>query len=133
MVRRKDGVTCTATAKSTGNRCGNPPLPGGQVCKSHGGKAPQVLAASARNILESLVGPALTKMREILEDVSTPPAVRLAAVRDVLDRTGFKPVEQMAITFEQAESRLDQEFEELVKQFDEMEAEQKADDEAHTD
>ncbi len=121
MARRKDGVLCTATAKSTGNRCGNPPLPGGKICRFHGGKAPQVLAASARNILESLVGPALTKMREILNDVSTPPAVRLAAIRDILDRTGYKPAEQIEITFEQAETRLDEEFAELVERYEAME------------
>jgi len=97
MARRKDGVACTAKAKSTGKQCGNPPLPGGHVCKFHGGKAPQVLKASARNILEELVGPALAKMRQILEDKETPPSVRLAAVRDILDRTGFKPVEQMEV------------------------------------
>jgi len=127
MPRRKDGVSCTATAKSTSQRCGNPPLPGGKVCKFHGGKAPQVLAASARNILESLVGPALTKMREILHDESTPPAVRLAAVRDILDRTGFKPIEQVEITVEQAESRLDEELATLVEQFEKMDADAELD------
>ncbi len=123
MTRRKDGITCTATAKSSGNRCGNPPLQGGKVCKFHGGKAPQVLEASARNVLVGLVGPALVKMREILDNKSTPPAVRLAAVRDILDRTGYKPAEQIEITFEQAETRLDKEFEKLVKEYEAMEAE----------
>lgn len=97
MPRRKDGISCTAKARTTGNRCGNPPIPGGNVCFFHGGAAPQVKAAAARNILEALVGPALAKMREILNDPDTPPHVRLAAVRDILDRTGFKPVTQMEV------------------------------------
>lgn len=131
MARRKDGVSCTAKAKSTGSQCGNPPLPGGKVCRFHGGKAPQVLAASARNILESLVGPALAKMSEILNDESTPPAVRLAAVRDILDRTGFKPTERVEITYAQALDRLDEEFAELVEQFEAMEkAESESSDES---
>jgi len=97
MPRRKDGISCTAKARTTGNRCGNPPIPGGNVCSFHGGAAPQVKAAAARNILEALVGPALAKMQEILNDPDTPPQVRLAAVRDILDRTGFKPVTQMEV------------------------------------
>ncbi len=97
MPRRKDGISCTATAKSTGVTCGNPPLPGGNVCAFHGGKAPQVEAAAARRVLDALVGPALAKLREILDDDETPPQVRLAAVRDILDRTGFKPVTQMEV------------------------------------
>lgn len=97
MTKRKDGNTCSSVAKSTGDRCGNPPILGGNVCRIHGGKAPQVLAASARNILESLVGPALVKMREILDDDETPPSVRLSTVKDILDRTGFKPVETLEV------------------------------------
>jgi len=97
MVRRNDGISCTATAKSTGEQCGNPPIPGGTVCTFHGGGAPQVRAASARRVLEALVGPALIQLRDILEDTDTPAHVRLAAIRDILDRTGFKPVMQMEV------------------------------------
>ena len=97
MSKRKDGVTCTATSKGTGKRCGNPPLHGGKVCKFHGGKAPQVIAASGRRILEELGGPALVRMRDILTDTDTPPAVRLAAVKDILDRTGYKPAQTVEI------------------------------------
>lgn len=33
---------CTATAKSTGERCQRPAIKGGTVCYQHGGAAPQV-------------------------------------------------------------------------------------------
>ena len=100
MTRRKDGITCTATAKSTGERCGNPPIPGANVCKIHGGAAPQVQAASARRVLELLVGPALVKYRTLIEDADTPPHVRLAAIRDLFDRTGYKPITQIGFLTE---------------------------------
>ena len=97
MSKRKDGVTCTATSKGTGKRCGNPPLPGTTVCKYHGGKAPQVIAASGRRIPEELVGPALVRMRDIITYEDVPPAVRLAAIKDILDRTGYKPAQTVEI------------------------------------
>lgn len=41
---------CTAISKHTKQRCTKWALKGGTVCRSHGGSAPQVLAASARNL-----------------------------------------------------------------------------------
>jgi len=37
-----DADRCTATASSTGERCKQPAIPGGNVCRFHGGAAPQV-------------------------------------------------------------------------------------------
>ncbi len=96
-MKRKDGLTCTGTSKQTKERCGNPPIPGCKVCKFHGGAAPQVKAAGARRVLGALVGPALLQLRDIIEEEDTPPAVRLAAIRDVLDRTGYRPVQQLEV------------------------------------
>jgi len=87
---RKDGRRCTAKSKTSGERCKNPPIPGGTVCRIHGGGAPQVRAASARRVFEGLVAPALFQYKKIIEDDKTPPAVRLAALRDLFDRTGYK-------------------------------------------
>ena len=54
-----DTERCTATASSTGERCKNPAIPGGNVCNVHGGEAPQVkrkaserLNEMARRVLE---------------------------------------------------------------------------------
>ncbi len=96
-MKRKDGLTCTGTSKQTKERCGNPPIKGGKVCKFHGGAAPQVKAAGARRVLEELVGPALVEMAAILNDEKTPAAVKLGAIKDILDRTGFKPVQQLEV------------------------------------
>ncbi len=105
-MKRKDGLACTAMSKQTKERCGNPPIKGGKVCRFHGGKAPQVEAAAARRVLNDLVGPALTEMAAILSDDKTPAAVKLGAIKDILDRTGFKPstvVEVLSIGVVEAE------------------------------
>ena len=60
------------------------------VCRMHGGSSPQVKEKAHRVVLEELVGPALMTLRDLIEDDSTPAAVRLGAVRDILDRTGYK-------------------------------------------
>lgn len=48
---------CSAKAKGTGERCRRPPIAGGKVCRVHGGAAPAVKAAAARNVqIESARG-----------------------------------------------------------------------------
>jgi hypothetical protein len=44
------GAKCTAKAKSTGERCGKPPVPGATTCRIHGGAAPQVRRAAEERI-----------------------------------------------------------------------------------
>lgn len=48
-------VTCSATAKSTGQRCRRAPLKGSSVCLVHGASAGQVRAAAARRVTEAKV------------------------------------------------------------------------------
>jgi len=84
-------VTCTAKSKTTGNQCKNPPIPGGTVCRIHGGSAPQVQAVAARRVLEALVGPALAQLRRLIEDATVADGVKMRAITDLLDRTGYKP------------------------------------------
>lgn len=43
-------LQCTAHSKSTGLQCGQRAIPGGRVCRYHGGAAPQVQAAAAERI-----------------------------------------------------------------------------------
>ncbi|GAA0897814.1 hypothetical protein [Pseudonocardia zijingensis] len=56
---------CKATAKSTGNRCTQPAVPGAEVCRFHGGAAPQVRAAAAQRVVEQQV-------RRLLADLEVP-------------------------------------------------------------
>lgn len=45
-----DQYRCTAKSKTTGGRCRSRAVPGASVCVVHGGKAPQVQAAAAREL-----------------------------------------------------------------------------------
>lgn len=42
---------CHAMSKRTGQQCKRPAIPGGKVCRYHGGGAPQVKAAAERRLL----------------------------------------------------------------------------------
>jgi hypothetical protein len=53
---------CTAKAKNSGLRCKKAPIEGGTVCRTHGGRAPQVLAKAAERIVEAEVRAALAQL-----------------------------------------------------------------------
>ena len=79
--------------KKDGSRCGHYPIRGGTVCKYHGGAAPQV-QMKAKERLEALVAPAIMVLGKLLH-CDECPSVQLGAVRDVLDRNGFKPTDKV--------------------------------------
>ena len=94
------GRRCSATSKSTGERCARAPIPGGFVCAMHGGGAEHVRRA-ARERLLALVDPALDALVRALgsgppcpacgrADADRHPAV-IRAAQLVLDRCGFAP------------------------------------------
>ncbi len=64
----------------------------------HGGSAPQTLAAAKLRLLEAFLPAALIELKDIIDSPDTPPAVKLAAIRDVLDRVGLKPVTELEVT-----------------------------------
>jgi hypothetical protein len=56
----------------------------------HGaGKGSPGREAADRIVLSELVGPALLTLHDLLDDPSTPPAVRLYTAREVLNRVGY--------------------------------------------
>lgn len=87
---------CTAKAKQTGERCKRRPIPGGRVCFVHGGGSPAVKAAAQRRLLEA-VDPLITELLKLALDDDTEPRVRLAAIRDALDRAGLGPTRQLEV------------------------------------
>ena len=86
-VKDPDRVECGART-SDGDPCKNPPMLGGKRCRMHGGAAPQV-KRKAHERLAKRVPEMLRKLRDLTEDDSVPPQVRLAAIRDWLDRAGI--------------------------------------------
>jgi hypothetical protein len=87
---------CSAKSKSTGKPCQRPAIPGGTVCRYHGGAAPQVKAA-AMDRLRALQHPAIDRLGQLIAQEEFP-TVAYAASRDVLDRTLGKPGEHLDLT-----------------------------------
>ncbi len=79
------------------NRAGDPcrmaPIRGATVCRVHGGSAPQVKRKAEERLAE-MVEPALTQLHRLMESAETE-SVKLAAVKDILDRAGYKPKERV--------------------------------------
>jgi hypothetical protein len=76
-----------------GERCYAYARLGGNVCRYHGGLAPQVkLAADER--IRALVHPALDRITRTIGDDDNP-QLALAAARDILDRAGYKATEKI--------------------------------------
>lgn len=78
---------CTARSKTTGEQCRQSAIPGGGVCRFHGGGAPSVKRKAALR-LASLVDPAIgTLAREMVKaDKSSD---RQRAANSILDRAGI--------------------------------------------
>lgn len=88
---------CTAKAKRSGTRCARWAILGGKVCPTHGGGAPQV-QRSARERLNALVDPALAQLTRLVESPKVLDAVKLAAIRDILDRAGYGKHTRVEVT-----------------------------------
>lgn len=95
MPNGGEAVRCSATNRK-GERCENPAMRGGWVCRNHGGKAPQVMNKALERIRE--LQPKAVQVLEQLLDRKEFPTVQMAAVRDVLDRTEGKAAEQVRLT-----------------------------------
>lgn len=61
---------------------------GSNVCRMHGGAAPQVRRAAQIRILQAS-DKAAARLVEMMQDKTIPPAIQLAAARDLLDRAGL--------------------------------------------
>lgn len=86
-------VKCSAHSKRTSKQCGQWAIPGGTVCKWHGGAAPQVIAAAEKRLLD-LRPSAITYLDYLLTQRDFPSA-GLGAAKDVLDRTDGKATERV--------------------------------------
>ena len=102
---------CTSKAKQSGVRCKNYPLRGAKTCKFHGSATKRSKAKAHRIQIEELIEPSLIKLKDMIEAKGTPPAVLLAAIKDVLDRGGLKAPQVIEII---ARETLEAEYERLL-------------------
>lgn len=79
---------CTARSKRTGKRCRAPSMLGGNVCRAHGGAAPQTRAKAQRR-LQQAADVLVQRLLGLALDGDVPDAVALQAIRDALDRAGL--------------------------------------------
>lgn len=81
-------IQCSARAKGTGKRCRRPSALGANVCRMHGGSAPQVKAKAARR-LEQAADVLVQRLLQFALDGNVEDATALRAIRDALDRAGL--------------------------------------------
>lgn len=78
---------CTAHSSRTGKPCKGFRVPGATVCKMHGGSAPQVRAKAQQRLTEAADRMA-RQLLHMATDETVADTVKLAAIRDALDRAG---------------------------------------------
>jgi hypothetical protein len=109
-----DPMRCTARSKQRNAQCKRTAIPGGTVCRYHGGAAPQVMKAAAERLKE-LQFPAIVAIEDALDadayyvvrngdssSVEEKPdhPTRLRAATAVLDRTGLGPTSKQEVSLE---------------------------------
>ena len=77
-------LRCHAHSQQTGAQCKKTAIPGGTVCRYHGGAAPQVQRAAAERIRELRDKAADLLLEQLLAKALTP-RTSLAAVHDLTD------------------------------------------------
>lgn len=83
--------------KTDGTPCRQRPIPGGSVCYWHGGAAPQVRKKAQERLTRGIL-PLLGHLYRLATDEEIPPNVRLAAIRDWLDRAGLNAKQEIELT-----------------------------------
>lgn len=87
---------CKAHSKQSGRPCGRLAIPGGTVCRWHGGAAPQV-RASAQERLKAMQPKALDTIDDLMGRAEFP-TVQYQAARSVIEWTEGKATERVNAT-----------------------------------
>lgn len=96
LDRMQDPTRCTARRKS-GEPCRNHAIKGSNVCRMHGGAAPQVRRAAEVRLLMASDG-AVAALVSILRDSKAEDAVKVRAATAILDRAGLGPKQEIDLS-----------------------------------
>ena len=102
-------MKCTAHSSQTGKPCKKDAIKGTNVCRSHGGAAPQVRNMAKARLL-GWADATAAHLIALIEDDDEDSRVRLAAINSLLDRAGITYPKQLEISVEDARSILDAEI-----------------------
>lgn len=97
----QDGVRCSAKSKRSGVQCNNARMLGQTVCRMHGG-ATQASRAKGRERLLEAVDPLYAELVRLALNPAKDDAVKLAAIRDALDRAGETAQQDIKVKVESA-------------------------------
>lgn len=122
-LKEPSSKICHARSKSTGIQCQRQAIPGGTVCRYHGGGAPQVQRA-AKERLREMLDPALNALAHLVENAENE-TVRLRAAQDIMDRCGLNMIHKVDANVRVYDSR-----EELVERAKEILAAELTEDES---
>lgn len=89
-------MQCTAKSKSTGKQCARSAIAFGNVCRVHGGAAPQTKAAAMMRAMQH-VDPIMAEVVRIALHGKSE-AVRLQAAKEVFERLGLGDPKRIEIT-----------------------------------
>lgn len=89
-------MRCTAKAKSTGKLCGRSAIAGSNVCRVHGGAAPQTVQAAKLRLLGA-IDPAMAELIRIALRGQAE-AVRVSAIKELFERAGFGDPKRVEVT-----------------------------------
>lgn len=91
-------LLCTAKRKNGRGPCDQPQITGMDKCRIHVGMTIEQARKTVQETIGLLAAKALGIGWEMLLDKDTPPAVRAALVRDLLDRAGHGAARQLDVT-----------------------------------
>jgi hypothetical protein len=90
---------CTARSKRSGQPCNNAAMLGGNVCRIHGGSAPQTRAKAQRRLAQA-ADVLVQRLLQFALDGKVADPVALQAIRDALDRAGLSPKQSVEVEVE---------------------------------
>ncbi len=89
-------MRCTAHLRDgSGRQCKKPAKKGMNICGSHGGSAPQTIAAAERRLLAA-ADPAAAELVELALNGETP-SVKLGAIKELLERAQVGGPKRIAV------------------------------------